>query len=479
MRNAFDTDSGWSRGFSALASALNPDPTKRAQAIYYAQNANRARALAEQTEQETQGRTDLSAVFAGQNPTPGQLYSTAVRAGPAYLGHIPEAQLGYTAATGGDDATLSRLSVGAGKPFQNTPVGVREGHANDVQRSHIAAGPGYARVAEDRRQFQVMPQQAVDPRTGLLTTAPRSEIIAGRYQLPPTQDQVQGNVSQRLTAPGAAPDAVPNWRSVLAPGSVVTSDAATTRELQEPIVVMRGGLRTTIPRRDIKPTDQLVTTSDEPMDQLGAAVAGGQTVAPDVAAGVAALVPPSGRAGGGNPPRVGPNDAKAMQANIAAQLAAQLGGDVPPDVLQTAMARAGARYQQTNNIVSAVDETVREILALKGTTAGGWFSSPQVPGMATLPPVNGVPAVPPPAAPAPPPAPARSVMGIGSPAAAATPAPRLTPAAQALSPQAAAGVRPPPAPGQEVNGWTYVGPPNDPAAAKNRSNWQRVPGNTR
>ena len=478
MRNAFDTDAGWSRGFSALASALNPDPTKRAQAIYYAQNANRARALTEQTDQQTRGAAGLSQAFLAPTADPRQLYSQAALAGQDYLGRIPEAQLGFTAATGGDDATLSRLSVGAGKPFQNTPVGVREGHATDIQQSHIAAGPGYARVAEDRRQFDVLPQVVVGP-DGLLTTAPRAAVVAGRYQLPPSQDQVQGNVSQRLTAPGAAPDAVPNWRSVLAPGSVVSGEAATTRELQEPIVVMRGGVRTTIPRRDIQPTDQLVTASGDPMDQLGAAAAGGQTVAPEVAAGVAALVPPGGRSG--NPPRVGPNDAKAMQANLAQALAAQLGGDVPPDVLATAVARAGARMQASNNIVSAVDETVREILALKGTTAGGWFSSPQVPGMATLPPVNGVPvAPPPPTVPgtSPPPALARSVMpvGIGRPAAAASPpAPAAAPAPQA----AAAAPRPPPAPGQEINGWRYTGPPNDPAAARNRANWQRVEGNNR
>jgi len=85
--------------------------------------------------------------------TPGDFYADSYLAGDDWLRYAPETLLGFTSATGADDDVLTDLQTGAGISYGNTIAGTREGFDNAITRANIAAGPGYARVAEDARQF--------------------------------------------------------------------------------------------------------------------------------------------------------------------------------------------------------------------------------------------------------------------------------------------------------------------------------------
>ncbi|UUJ74516.1 hypothetical protein [Microcystis phage Mae-Yong1326-1] len=424
-------DQGIAQGMSALAQAMFPDPAQEARALYFAAGARSTAAEAALREGRLAARQRAASIASTGNSGP-ELMAALLEADMAQ--QAPEFALGLAAAS--PDATPEGLAVrqlGARVGYQNTAPGVREGLAQSGRNAAIAAGPGYARVAEERRRFDQDLQTVLAP-DGTPTIVPRVQVTAPGANFRPilTENQQQGLVAGRL----AAGETVPNADMVLAPGQVVAERGAASRQAATPTTVMREGRLATVRLGDLGVGDVLVPNSDNPYEAGGRAVLAGQNFNPATLAPLAQVeaqrrAAGASRTGAGPAPLdVSPAERNALAAAIQGQVTEMLGGAAPPADLVSQLAEAAAtRYQQTRNSADAIEFVMSRVRGLPTQGVGNPFSSNRVVlpegGLASLfaPPVA-------PVAPAAPPA-------VGG-AAPAQPAPQ---AAGALPPAARAQLR--------------------------------------
>jgi hypothetical protein len=106
----------------------------------------------------------------------------------------------------------------AGGPFSGTQTGFETGERNQTQRTlgaaHIGAGPGYARVAEDKRQFNEKTHFISDPNTGLPMAPVRQQDI---YNVGPVQPyNPEYSIGMRKPVEYGGPPGTPNMQRSLA-----------------------------------------------------------------------------------------------------------------------------------------------------------------------------------------------------------------------------------------------------------------------
>lgn len=218
------------QGFSTLGEAL--DPTRTARAAAAVEQARYARARANEDEYQLRSLKDAQGRILESGAPQAGLYSALTGAGGTgahnFTG-MPAFNLMMTTQTPGvTPQQIDNAQLGAGQAFQNTHAGRVQAETAARERAGIAAGPGYARVAEDRRQFGATPTAAVDA-AGNPVYVLRSDLGATgedgapRYRPPVTVGQVQGQVAQRAVQPGAEPivPGITNAGVVLAPSTAI------------------------------------------------------------------------------------------------------------------------------------------------------------------------------------------------------------------------------------------------------------------
>ena len=157
--------------------AFMGNPVRRAQTLASLAGARRNVAAAEVDEQFTGQNADLvSAMQSGDfSAALAHAAGTGARHSGADLPTLISSALGLPGAgTTADQRGVFQVAGGIQKQ-SDTETGFAEGLANAVKRSRIAAGPGYARVAELRRQFENALVETVDPETGQAVLVPRSQ----------------------------------------------------------------------------------------------------------------------------------------------------------------------------------------------------------------------------------------------------------------------------------------------------------------
>jgi len=365
------------RGFSALSDAFFPDPAREAQALYYASGARHNSARAADQELSTGGRQSMAdSIRAGASAA--DVFANAALAGHEVMRVTPGFYLGHVANAPGADPrqpAVVNAQIGAGMNYAHTAPGVDEEGARSIQRAHIAAGPGHASVAENRRQWNSTPVTMMGPDSQPVVV-PRADIVAGRVPagvVPMvSQDQVQGNVASRL----AQGQDVPNVPLVLAPGQVVANQGQMARDAATPVMVMRNGVPVTTQRGQMQPGDVLVPNND-PTDAAQTAALAGQTVDPgNIAAAQAAGLALRPTRAGAQPRMVGALDRQRMEDEIRRQMLAVYGAaDVDPGLLSRLAAQATAAYQATGDSGAAIEEVMRPIrLRPPGyEVRGGWW----------------------------------------------------------------------------------------------------------
>lgn len=161
MAGYYFSNPAFGAGLSNLAEAIAGDPLQDVRAGLLGAQRLEAERMAERAGFENQGTQQLAELFRTGQITPetaGQYYAAGTLAGGTRFSALPNVLLGYGAASGAGDDYTTQLQTGAGMAYGNTIAGSREGWENDITRAHIAAGPGYAAVAEDRRQFDAWPE---------------------------------------------------------------------------------------------------------------------------------------------------------------------------------------------------------------------------------------------------------------------------------------------------------------------------------
>lgn len=206
------------RAAGSLAQAFAPDPdgeatalARAAQARLYGTQAgeieNRmgmARAAGDRLRAGDYSPAALAQVF-------GDIFAGA---DPRMVQALPEAIRSFGAAAGAPPERLAQLFVGAGGNYAATQPGFEAGQRNDLERSRIAAGPGYARVAEDARQFNATPVPVIQNSQPVYV--PRSQ--AGGQAPVLTFEQARGTQVAPYVAGTGTPEEQGRRGDLVAPG---------------------------------------------------------------------------------------------------------------------------------------------------------------------------------------------------------------------------------------------------------------------
>jgi hypothetical protein len=187
------TGGGWKSGFEGLAKII-PDPMDemRAAALGTTVAKNQEDILKAQQLQRDNAR--WREYVGGSNITPQGLV-TAAGPNADLLRLVPETNIFLQATRpGATPQDITTAYMGGAKPYGSTPLGWAQGEANQTQRSHIAAGPGYAGVAEQRRQFNQTPTYLIDPATNqVLPPMPRERVNSlGQPMMPASPELYLG-----------------------------------------------------------------------------------------------------------------------------------------------------------------------------------------------------------------------------------------------------------------------------------------------
>lgn len=365
------------RGFSAWSDAFFPDPAREAQALYYGTGARYNSARAADQEMATGGRRDMAeSIRAGASSA--DVFANAALAGADVMRVTPGFYLGAVANAPGADPrqpAVVNAQIGAGGNYAHTAPGVDEEGARSIQRANIAAGPGYAAVAETRRGREQGLVTMMGPEG---TPVPVRNVDVGTPRMPAgavplvSQDQVQGNVSMRV----AQGQDVPNVPLVLAPGQVTANAGQMARDATMPVMVMRQGVPVTTTRGQMQPGDILVPNND-PREAAQTAALAGQPVDPaNVAAAQTVGMALQSTRPGSQPRAVGALDRQRMEDEIRRQMLAVYGAaDVDPGLLSRLAAQATAAYQASGDSGAAIEEVMRPIrLRPPGyEVRGGWW----------------------------------------------------------------------------------------------------------
>jgi hypothetical protein len=213
----FATPIGQAAG--ALASAFGADPDGEATALA---RAAQARLYGAQTG-EIENRLGM-ARSAGDRLRAGD-YSPATLsqviadmvsgADPRMAAAAGDVLRAFGGAAGAPPERLAQLFVGAGGNYAHTQPGFEAAQRTDLEQSRIAAGPGYARVAEDRRQFNSthVPTLGAD---GNPVLTPRSQATGAAPVL--SFDQARGVQVQPFVQGTGTPEEQGRRAALVAPG---------------------------------------------------------------------------------------------------------------------------------------------------------------------------------------------------------------------------------------------------------------------
>lgn len=170
---------GFGDAVAAGFQAFMGDPVRRARTLAGLAQARRQVAAAEVDEQFTGQNADLvSAMQAGDfSAALAHAAGTGASHSGADLPTLISSALGLPGAnTTADERGVFQVASGVQKQG-DTETGFAAELANKIRQSKIAAGPGYARVAELRRQFNSALVETVDPETGQPVLVPRSAAV--------------------------------------------------------------------------------------------------------------------------------------------------------------------------------------------------------------------------------------------------------------------------------------------------------------
>lgn len=361
-RIVISNERGIAQGLSALAQAMFPDPAQEARGLYFATGARNNSAQAALREQQHLG-VERAASIASSGRHGPELFGEMLRAGMA--GQAPEFALGVAGAVpGATPESLAAMQLGARLPYGHTVPGFRENEAGQNQRAVIAAGPGHARVAEERRQFDAGLVPVLAPDGSAPRFATRGEVAGAAPDQRPapvlTQEQARGVASQRL----AAGQNVPGVGMILAPGQTVASGAQAAAAANTPVAVMRDGRRTTIRQGELQPADVIIAANDAPLDMAGQAILAGQRPDPAAVQAATQLAQAGRNARGPAPLNVDGPDRNAIAQAVQSQLQAITGASATdPALLSQVTAAIAAEYQNTRDMAGAVESVMARVRA--------------------------------------------------------------------------------------------------------------------
>lgn len=178
------------RGLEAIAGAITGgDPTAQLKALAVGAQGRKFAAEAALDENRLGARQGLGTAFQGGGGLADlapQVFAAAAN-DPEGFGKIIQSVLGSYSAMPGvrdglTDDQFADVLIGTGTQTEGgTERGDIRAAETRLGQSRIAAGPGYARVGEARRQFDVEPLTVMDAVTGLPTTIRRGDFTPGAH----------------------------------------------------------------------------------------------------------------------------------------------------------------------------------------------------------------------------------------------------------------------------------------------------------